>query len=128
MSIFDYWPFKKRAEIKRQEEEFNERMFPLGFDEQRYMITKTLTELIPDTPARNVRYLLFACLLAKEKYIQSGFSESGLRQARAQIDKVLRNTEEEKELILTLARMDAETTSLGTYPTADEVRAQAGVG
>jgi hypothetical protein len=127
MSIFDHWPFVKRAEIARREREFDERMFPFGFEEHRRKMRDTLMELIP-TPRSKVQYLLFACLLAKDKYILSNWSESGLIEARKQIDKVLNNTEEEKLLILTLARMDAETDSIENYPTAAQVRREAGLG
>jgi hypothetical protein len=124
MGILDKWPFVKREEIARREREFDERMFPFGFEEQRNKMRETLAELIP-TPASKMQYLLFACLLAKDKYMMSGWQESGLVEAKKLIDKVLKSTEDEKRLILTLARMDTEAKSLESYPTAEEVRKEA---
>jgi hypothetical protein len=126
MGILNNWPFVKRDELARRDREFDERIFPLGFDAQREKMKETLADLIP-TPASKMQYLLFACLLAKDKYLQSDQTEEGLLSAKKVIDKVLRNTEEEKLLILTLARMDSNTFSLDEYPTPEQVRKEAGL-
>jgi len=126
MSIFNGWPFVSKEERSRREQEFDERIFPLGMEAQREKMKEVLLALVPDS-ASKIQYILFACLLSKDLYLQNGKTEKGILLAKRKIDKILHNTKEEKLLIMTLAKMDADTDSLETYPTPEQVRKMAGL-
>ncbi|MDR3224945.1 MAG: hypothetical protein LBT52_01465 [Clostridiales Family XIII bacterium] len=126
MRLLNGWPFVSKEVRARQEREFDERIFPLGMEAQRDKMKEVLLALIPKS-ASKIQYILFACLLSKDLYLQNDKTEEGIRLAKARLDKILRNTEEEKLLIMTLAQMDAETDSLETYPTPEQVRKTAGL-
>ena len=127
MGIFNGWPFVKKSETERREREFDERMFPLGFDEQRGKIMQLLQELIP-SPDKQLQYLMFATVMVKEHYLNNDRSKSSLIQAKKKIDSVVKITEQEKWMIVALAWLDTEATSLDNYPTADQVRKAAKLG
>lgn len=124
MGILSGFPFTTKEERVRQEQEFNHRVFPLGIEQQRDAAQNLLSALIPDGKNKPEMHL-FAFIVAKEAYIKNGKGEPGTAAARKALGRVLRKSEREKALILAAVKLDAESTSLAAYPTAEEVLATA---
>jgi hypothetical protein len=122
MSIFNNWPFVSKAEQQRNAEDFDAMVFPFGVEAQREKMKDTLSTLIKN-PKVQTNLLLFACMRAKETYIKEGQGSRALEEAKKVIGKIMLKliTEDEKMLILALARLDSEIDSLAEYPTPDDV-------
>ncbi|MDR1953494.1 MAG: hypothetical protein LBQ21_03325 [Clostridiales Family XIII bacterium] len=124
MGILNGFPFITKEERVRREQEFNNRVFPLGVEQQRDAAALLLSELIPEGRTKP-DMLLFTFIVAKDAYMKNGKGEPGETAARRALGRVMRKNEREKALILSAIKLEAEITSMDDYPTAEEVLAAA---
>jgi hypothetical protein len=122
MGLLDGWPFRSREDIERKNREFNERVMPLG-DRQKDLAMALLGELKPTGSRNDRKELLFAYLVAKDKYVQKGKGEEGSEAMNAELKKLRFLSEHEQRIIKTLVRYDSEIIDINYYPTAEKIRA-----
>ncbi|MDR3225341.1 MAG: hypothetical protein LBT52_03470 [Clostridiales Family XIII bacterium] len=122
MGLLDGWPFRSKEEIERKNKEFNERVIPLG-PKQKEMTLSVLKELRPAKSRNDSKDLLYAYLVAKDKYIQKGKGEEGMAALNVELSKLKHLSDEEKRIIKALIKYDSELVDINYYPTAEKIRA-----
>ncbi|MDR0518692.1 MAG: hypothetical protein LBG82_01360 [Clostridiales Family XIII bacterium] len=122
MGLLDGWPFRSREEIERKNREFNDRVIPLG-EAQKERVMELLGELKPAGSRNDKKELLFAYLVAKDRYIQKGKGDEGSAAMAAEMKKLRYLSDEEQLIIKTLVKYDSELINIDYYPTADKIRA-----
>jgi hypothetical protein len=122
MSLLDGWPFRNKEDIERKNREFNDRVMPLG-PGQKDLALSVLGELKPPRSRNDKKELLFAYLVAKDKYVQKGKGDEGMAVMDAELKKLKYLSQDEMRLIIALIKYDSEIIDINYYPTAEKIRA-----
>ena len=121
MSILDTL-FVSKEERQRRAKEFDGRVFPFGMEEQRETVRKLLSTQLGKGRGKE-NELLFAYLIAKDKYLLNDKGEKGLKNACAQLKNLGWLSKGQKKFILALVLMDTEIQSIEEYPSEDDIYA-----
>ncbi len=120
MGLFDGFPFRSREDLRRQAEDFEQRVLPFG-DAQKGMALSVLQRLIKGKKLNDADRL-FAFLNAKDAYTKQKEQSDALNSARQELKKQERfMTPEEINLVLALVVLDSALLSLDEYPTEEQV-------
>ena len=119
MSILDTL-FVSKEERQRRAKEFDRRVFPFGLEEQREIVSKLLSTQLGKGRGKE-NELLFAYLIAKDKYLLNDKGETGINRALAQLKNLGWLSKGQKKFILALVLLDTEIQSIEDYPSEDDV-------
>ncbi len=124
ISWLEGWPFKSKEQQDKEQQEFSARVFPLG-EGQREKALAVLRQVA--SPKLRDSELLFAFISTKDRYVQNDCSPEALEKARVQLNRLRWMKKPDTDMVLALVRLDSLAESLEDYPSADAVRAAAGV-
>lgn len=122
MGWFDGFPFKSFSQMKREQQDFEKRMFPFGM-QQRDMALPVLREVL--SPKLRDEERLYAFISAKDTFKRFDDADEGLARARKALRRQSRVQPGDIPLILALVQLDDALASLEDYPTPQAVRAAA---
>ena len=125
MGWMDGFPFKSRAQLEKEQKEFEKRVLPLGA-EQKEAALGVMRALMPQRMREDE--MLFAFISAKDAYTKEEDEETGRAAVRHQLERNIRMKEPGKSYILALILLDTQVVSLEEYPTPAEVLALANTG
>lgn len=123
MKWFDGFPFKSREQLKKQQQEYEQRILPLG-EAQRQQVLGVLRQLYAGTKWTDSE-LLYLFFNAKEQFLEGETPEDGLALAAAGLAGSSLAKKLDTKPLLALVQLDAPLTSLDAYPTAEQVRSAA---
>jgi hypothetical protein len=120
MGWFDGFPFVSAEQRKRNQQDFERRIFPFGLEAHRAAAKGLLSQIITAPLSEEER--LFAYIMAKDKYLLNDRGEAGLQAARKQLATLRWLNERDRELLLAMVRLEAEAPSLDAYPGPEAIR------
>lgn len=123
MGWFDGFPFKTKAQIEKEQKDFQDKVLPFGLP-QRDKAKEVLRQLLT-TPKLGDDEILFAYLCAKDAFKQQDEAELGYKEGMHSLRKGTRLALEEKKLVLALILLEEDISGLEEYPTAGMVQQKA---
>ncbi len=118
MGLFDGWPFKTREQEEKEKKDFEKRVFHLGIEQReaaRAVIKEGTSAKLKDKEG------LFAFICVKDAYTQGEEDNNGPEFAQNAMKKQKWIKKDDMKFIYALVCLDVRTSSLETYPTAEDV-------
>lgn len=117
MGFFGWEEFKSTKERLREQQEYQQKIFPLG-EEQRAVVLSALKEFVkrkaPDSE------ILYHFIVSKQKYVENDKKEEIIPEIAKYLRKARFKADEIKSIIA-LVMLDSEAQSIESYPTKDAV-------
>ena len=114
--------FVSKEERARRAREFDQRVFPFGLEAQRQAARDLLSTQLGKGRSKD-NELLFAFIVAKDKYLLENKGDAGYQAAVRQLKKLGWISKDQKNFILAFLLLETRIQSLDEYPTEEDVHA-----